>query len=80
MGTNSAIIAPNIGTQLSKITAIRDRSTFVAHPPYTMVWFRANGSHDNKAADHLLGSHSQHRGRLPISTLSSPFLALRKNR
>jgi hypothetical protein len=45
IGTNSAIIAPNIDTQLSKITAIRNRSTFVAHPLYTTVQFRANGSH-----------------------------------
>ena len=33
MSTNRVTIAPNIDTQLSKITAIRDRSTFVAHPP-----------------------------------------------
>jgi hypothetical protein len=65
IGTNSVIIAPNIDTQLSKITAIRNRSTFVAHPLYTTVQFRANGSHVNKTADHPW-DRSQNGDRLPI--------------
>jgi hypothetical protein len=70
IGTNSVIIAPNIDTQLSKITAIRTRSTFVAHPLYTRVQFRANGSHTIKTADHLW-DHSQDWGRLPIIRTSA---------
>ena len=63
IGTHNAILAPNIDTQLSKIKAIRDRSTFVAHPLYLMVEFRANGSHTNKTTDHPR-DRSQDRGRL----------------
>jgi len=56
IGTSSAIIAPNIDTQLSKIMAIRNRSAFVVHPLYTTAQFRTNGSHTSKTADRPLGS------------------------